>query len=775
MKKLVENQAMIVERFTLFISKVGRLLFAALTMMSCFTAISQDTENDEASDTTQISEMLSSLINFDTTNTNQVVERKSYIGLTLKQNKEGVILRWAPTTRELFDRGNELGYVIKRYEYPSGEDTLTVDEDSFIETWVAGPKNPVKSYDSATWVSHLPIEDKYAIIAAGATTGSLEASSEIGFGVKSKQDNSMFGYTLLAADLSKLAADGLGFRFVDKNVRIGKDYEYRVILNDPKEIAKADSIYALDAFELDSAQLKQWGEWFDEQQYNIIQFEGKNPEQRSIQGLFSSSTEKSVDLFWSVHDNPGFSGYIIERSEDGGQTYDSLTKNIFVSKALNLIDTTHHSEREVYYYTDQLDTNYVKYTYRITAYDAFADVSAPSFVTGMGRDLTGPVAPEIISGNYEEEENRILLKYHLPEIPSDFSELYVEYANTADTVYQRYTNESLNPKDSIYYHQPGRHEHSHYFRLVAKDTADNQSVSFPVFVNIPDTIPPPKPKGVVAQIDTTGKVHIEWQEEYIEARDLLGFRVYYSNNPTREFSQLTTKPEISHFYSYHIPLNTLTEKIYFKVQAVDNSYNHSEFSDIVEAQKPDTIPPVAPVFRSPKVDEEKVVLSWASSSSRDLEGYLLTKQTKDGDPVSILIEDLEINSYTDTELETGVRYYYTIVAIDDAGLHSKNPYELQVKLVDKKRLESVSNLKVKYNKNQDSVTISWDSELKGDDVKFVIYRNVDDEKLKRYHLVDGSKYVDQVKQEGTYYYGVRVLKKDGSKSSLSETISTKVK
>ena len=427
---------MVVKQFP-FTSRVHRYIVAALVMICCLKAHSQNNEGTAESDTAQISRMLSSYINFDTTHTNQVEEPRSYIGLALRQNEAGVLLRWAPTTRELFERGNELGYVIKRYEYPSGEDTLTIDEDSFIETWVAGTENPVRAYDSATWASHLPIEDKYAIIAAGATAGTLEASSDVGFGVKAKQDNSMFGYTLLSADLSSLAADGLGFRFMDRNVRVGKDYEYRVILNDPTAIARADSIFNLDAMELDSADLKVWAEWMNEQPNNIIQYQGVSPQQRRINGLFTRSSEKTVDLMWPVHENPGFSAYVIERSADGGQTYDSLTQNIFVSGTYNYVDSLSGSMQEVYFYTDQLDTNYVTYTYRVTAYDAFAERSLPAFIKGMGRDLTAPVSPEMIAAVYLEKEKKIQLSWKPQEVPADFADLHLEFTQHTDSTWLR--------------------------------------------------------------------------------------------------------------------------------------------------------------------------------------------------------------------------------------------------------------------------------------------------------------------------------------------------
>lgn len=717
-------------------------------------------------------------------------ERLPFISINHKVYADSIVVRWAPSDRKTWLLANRAGYLLERVEYEltmtqeeiQNTDDVPRDYARKIIKQLPGPNQPIFPYDSVQWAPYFPNDDKYALIAAGASAGSLEVDRSNGFAVQGQQNQSIFGIVLLAADLSPLAADGLGLRYVDKEIEKGKSYEYRVTSLDASTISIFDSLMNIDPLDLlaagDTLSAEKLMEW-KQHGSTYAEYDEDHVEQPApIEGLYSVSGDKKVAIRWSAEPYANeFSGYFLERSKDGGITWDSLTNNIFTGNPVELEEDTIVNRGNFHYvfeYLDLLDTNYVAYSYRIRGIDAFGDEGQKSIVKGMGRDLTAPKAPEIMSGEYLKKEGQIQIIYHLPEKPNDFSELYVEYANRPDTIYQRYTNESLSPYDSVYLHKPGRHEHSHYFKLVVVDTADNKSVSFPVFVHIPDTIPPPKPKGVLAKIDTTGKVHIEWDEEFIEADDLLGFRIYYSNSSEREFSQLTSKPEVSHFYSYKIPLNTLTEKIYFKVQAVDNSYNHSEFSDIVEAQKPDTIPPVGPVFRSPKISEDQVVLSWAPSSSQDVIGYLLTKQPKDGEPVVLMINDPETVSYTDQELEPGVRYYYTIVAVDDASLHSKNPYELQVKLVDKKRLEGISNLKAKYNKNQEAITISWDSTEEGDDVKYVIFRNVGEEKLKRYHLVDETKYVDKVSQEGTYYYGVRVVKKDGSKSSLSEAKSVRV-
>lgn len=751
---------------------------------SCFTLVlmialsfSSYSQTDEhaTSDSTQISEMLRSYINFDTTNTNIVEEKKSYLALTLKQNEEGVIIRWAPTTRELFELGNELGYVIKRYEYPSGEDTLTIDDDSFIETWVAGIEDPVKSYDSATWSSHLPIEDKYAIIAAGATAGTLEASSEVGFGVKAKQDNSMFGYMLLSADLSTLAADGLGFRFIDRNVRLGKDYEYRVILNDANEIARADSLYNLDAMELDSAGLRIWAEWMDEQPNNIVQYQGESPPPRRINGLFIQSSEKTVDLMWPVHENPGFSAYVIERSADGGRTYDSLTQNIFVSGIHNYVDSINETMQEVYFYTDQLDTNYVEYTYRVTAYDAFADRSLPAFVKGMGRDLTPPPSPEIVSAEYLENEKKIKISWKPQEVPRDFADLHIEFTENTDSTWLRLEAESLDPRDSVYFHTPGPNDYTHYFRMGIVDTAGNAAYSYPVFVNIPDTIPPPPPVHLSAEIDTTGQVVVRWEDELPDKEGFLGYRVFVSNHPGHEYAQLTQRPIVDNFIIYRIPVNTLSEKIYYKVQAVDKHYNHSEFSTVIEASKPDLRPPIAPLFRSPKISEDRVILSWHASPSTDVIRYVINRTPDGGISEIINIDDPATSSYEDQSLEPGTNYYYSISAVDDAGLASPESVKIIVKLVDKKRLDLVENLKIDFNRNQEEVRLTWDGPYDDEDTRYIIYRHIDEGKPKRHGMVSKGVFTETLKNSGTYTYRIRTINKAGARSSLSETVSIRVR
>jgi len=426
-------------------------------------------------------------------------------------------------------------------------------------------------------------------------------------------------------------------------------------------------------------------------------------------------------------------------------------------------------------YTDVLDTNYVEYTYRITAIDPFADRSQSAFVKGMGRDLTPPKNPVITAGTYIESEGRIKLTYQIPEIPNDFGDLYFEYANHNDSAFVRYESETIDPKETEYYHTTEPDEYSHYFRLAMADTAKNISYSFPVFVNIPDTIPPPVPDQITANIDSTGLVEVKWTDEHLSEKGLRGYKLFYSNSLNHEFSQLTREPILTNFYVYSIPLNTLTEEIYYKVQAVDNSYNHSKFSEVVKAMKPDTIPPTTPTFKVPKVTEQSILLTWDPSSSQDVDKQMITRYRLDIDEIEIYQLPKNRVTYEDTTAQKGVLYEYTIIAFDDSNLESKESFPVRARVIDKKLADGIENLRASYNSTDRTVDIKWNYQLAGD-YRFLIYRNLDNAKVKRYKTVEArfNSYEDKVSTPGTYHYAIKVVYKDGAKSLLSEQVSVNV-
>ncbi|GEM_PF-5981706 len=706
-----------------------------------------------------------------------------FVGVHHKVYQDSIVIRWAPSTRRLWLDSKKAGYLLERITYQVSDlDADSIPEDYAREIITALPAadSPILPYDSAQWAPYFPTTDKFALIAAGASGGQLEVEESQGFAMKGKQDQSIFGLVLVAADLSTLAADGLGLRYVDADIKKGEYYQYRVTSLDSAMMVFVDSLRSISPNDLllagDTANFRQVVEWQLRERTHVLYADSTIATRSTIEGFEAVSGDKDVILQWDANlGSNNYSGYLLERSTDGGLTYDSLTSGVFFGEAVTVLDTTDIDAmpRSVYQYVDHVDTNYVAFHYRIVGIDAFADRSEPATAKGMGRDLTAPANPILLSGEYIEAKAVIQLGYDILEMPADFDDLFFEYSNHVDSSYHRYEEESIDPNDSVYVHGSTPNEMSHYFRLVMTDTVGNRSESFPVFVHIPDTIAPDTPTGFEATIDSLGEVSLTWDDDLLALPDLRGFRLYFSNSPNHEFTPLNSRPIELNEYSYSIPLNTLTEKIYYKLQALDLSYNHSPMTDVVEAVKPDTIAPVAPVFNAPNVDESAVILSWTPSSSRDVAKQVLVRKV-DEEQVVFEIENPNQNVYRDTTVSQGTSYQYRLMAIDDSGLASKLSFPVNAKIVDRKRIDGISDLKVEFDEDNQQVNLTWAYEqTDAEDLRFTVYRNKDSEKLKRHASVNGDllSYSEKLPGGGTYYYGIRVMHRDGSRSSLSSWVA----
>ncbi len=739
-----------------------------------------------------------------------------YIALQAKQYPDSIVIRWAPSNRLLWLMGKDYGYVLvkrtserrsfediqdlstkvlKRLEEkgikaPDMSDPATLpsenelrafqaeiekltreDPEVFsdilsapVDEFLASYEDPIKPYDSATWAPYFPTEDSYALLAAGVVHGALEISPDVGFALKGKQENSVFGMTLISADLSRLAANGLGLRFVDTDVEKGKNYSYTVYIADSLSQVPFENLSEEERRKRTYRTVNQ-----DPTGTSILEYEGIM-EVKEVVGLATQSLDHEIQLHWPVKASP-FTGFLIERSQDGGETFDLLTQRPFMGSTFDKVMDTLGTLEEHYRFRDSVEYNYLTYTYRVRGIDAFADESKPSLIEGMAIDQIDPTVPHMKKAEFNEESGSIRVVWEYPEIPSDFESMSIQYGFFADGEYSEI--KPLKKEDTVYVHQVQPLEYAHYFRIAVIDTNGRKAYSDHIFTHVPDTVRPIKVTGLKASIDSGGIVDLNWDKSHEDDKTFKGYRVYYANARNHEFTQLTTKAIRANTFTYQIPLDNLTETIYYKVQAVDQSFNLSQFSEIVEAKKPDTIPPVAPVFHTPVISETEIILDWEPSSSRDVVANHLVRVETGGDTLVRILEDISQTTFSDIEVEKGKNYNYTMFAVDDDGMMSDPSFPVGGKLVDNKRLQPVEDLQVKYNKNSHEIRLTWKSDIKDDDVRYVVYRNLNDDKVKRYNMVEDQSFRETLKKKGTYYYAVRVVKRDGSKSILSKAVPVK--
>ena len=122
------------------------------------------------------------------------------------------------------------------------------------------------------------------------------------------------------------------------------------------------------------------------------------------------------------------------------------------------------------------------------------------------------------------------------------------------------------------------------------------------------------------------------------------------------------------------------------------------------------------------------------------------------------------SSYTDKKTKTGVTYYYTVRANNEAGLSAYNAKGLAITRLAKPKLKVASN-------TTNGVKIKWSKSTgaKG----YIVYRKVKGGSWKNLGKTTRLSYIDKKAKSGTTYYYVIRAYSGSSKSILSSSVSRK--
>jgi fibronectin type 3 domain-containing protein len=315
-----------------------------------------------------------------------------------------------------------------------------------------------------------------------------------------------------------------------------------------------------------------------------------------------------------------------------------------------------------------------------------------------------------------------------------------------------------------------------YYAVAAVDTAGNLSFSPVVMAVLIDTIPPSVPKNLTGSIDTAGVVTLRW--DLGPEKNIIGYRVLRANDPNHEFVQLTGKIHADTVFSDTITIKTLTRHVYYKIAAVNNRYQHSALTPYLELERPDKIPPVEAVFYDVFVSDSCVNLKWNNSTSDDVAQQLLYRQSDD-EKEWMLLKTLapSVSFYSDKEVETAVRYHYTIVTVDGSGLKSQGASPVSGRPYDTGIRKGVENLNAAYNPESKLLTLNWDYEPEmKEKYWFVVYKSIAGSPYREYKAVSESErsYIDRFPSKGLSGYGI-VLKTTRGGESEMLTVEVEIK
>lgn len=672
-------------------------------------------------------------------------ELTSNIKLISKYDGSKVILRWAPNHQSAWKLGNKYGYVIERAELP--EDT-TKGLTNFTKLSLT-PKN---AWSEIEWQAKIDKEnpDQFMMIAAQAVYGKdfnaiSNASNLKGIQDAYVEETNRFGFALLAADYNAEAAEALGLRWLDDKVEANRTYVYRVYSLVPQTLITTDTAYVL---------------------VNTSKVE----DLKDLPPLDVVNRENSVEIRWkgTLYDQ-FYTGYYLERASFKSNKFERLNESPYiVTRPEGDLE-----EDYLFSHTDSFSKNYKKYNYRLIGVTPFAEyiVSIENFV-GFGVDLTPPNPVGKVEAN-SISKSEIEIKWEPGESSKDLEGYMVFRSWDEAGPYIQLMDDPTSKKIRNYKDKPGDMNGTIFYKVASVDTAGNLSVTFPVMAVVIDSIPPTMPQNLNGKIDKNGIVSLDWNLG--PEQDILGYRVYFANQADHEFSNITAYPWQDTSYKDTISLNSLTENVYYKIVAVDQRYNHSEYSQILKLQRPDTIPPVKPLIDRYIVTDSTVYIEWIPSTSEDVVSHVLYRRKKGGSWIQIkeIQTDLEKESFVDSDVNKSEEWEYSFQAKDDDDLVSVMSNVLHVKIIDTKVRPDVQDLKAAGVNNNNQVQLSWNY-TKSADCHFIIYRSYNGSTFRVYKSVDGSElsFTDtDLIGGGTYTYAVKAVYEDGGQSMLSKKVN----
>ena len=665
------------------------------------------------------------------------VQPKPGIKAVAKAGKNDIRLRWAPNQPTAWQLLNKHGYWLERFTLVRNGKQLDTPERVQLSN------APIKPAPLENWEA-LVDTDKYAAIAAQAIYGeTFDLSENYSDDImqvinKSRELEQRFSFALFAADMSAAVAAQSALGYVDKTVKPGEKYVYRIYSAAPENTVRLDTGYVFVGLD----------------DYREL------PVPTTPEAEYS---DLSIMLKWNrIHHQDTYTAYKVERSDDGGNTYKAITELPIVNT-----EPPQGFPPQFMYKLDSLPRNNEEYFYRVVGLTPFGETGPPSeAVSGIGRDEVEAhpaiSKAEVLGGKavklewfFDDRYNYQLKGFRL----SRASSARGKYETVGDNIPVG-TREVFDKKPAT----------TNYYRITAIGKYGQETSSMPYLVQMIDSIPPVAPLGLIGKVDTTGLVTLNWKPNKEE--DLLGYRVFRSNFEEDEFTQITVSPVEGTVFYDTLAKKSLTDKIFYKIKAVDRHYNPSGFSSAAGLERPDLTPPVPPVFTKAEGTKEGIGLAWEPSSSADVKDHLLYRKQAGGSGwalVAVFPATDTVKIYKDTVVGLKSYYEYTMIAVDKNKLESKPAQPVMVKRLDTGLRESIGKLFSKYDEAT-GVSLAWEYDLEGVE-RFVVYRASGTVSLAPYGNVadDAKRFVDRgVKAGETYQYKVMAVFKDGGKSGMSE-------
>lgn len=613
---------------------------------------------------------------------------KSEIKVIARGHQDKILLRWAITSPSEWKKAIKTGFIITRYTVKKGTQILSNPEEKILTA------TPLLPEPLPKWADLIQ-KDNYAAIVAQSIYGEdFQITGQNDTSISNIIDSSdeldqRHTFGLFAADMSFEGSVLAGWGLIDKNIKQNEVYVYQVSVANVSSKVKPSSVMI-----------------------GVRDYK-KLP---AIDDVIAVSDDKKVIISWDFESYKNiFTSYKIERSEDG-VTFAPITN----APIVNMNEQKGVSSKRLFY-VDTLAQNDKTYHYKLYGISAFGEKGQISKVL-TAKGIHDVFLSTRIADYKIDKDNTVLLEWEYPKDLEDFiAGFEIDHSENEKGPYLK-VSENLPPNTRQFQYK--NLAASNYFKVIVVGKNNKRLTSQSTLVQPIDSIAPLKPIGLEGVIDSLGKVKLTWKAN--SEKDLLGYRILKANSENEEFVDIYKKPFEGLGYEDKVSLTLSNPKVYYRIAAEDKRYNISEMSDILVLEKPDVIPPTAPIFKDYDVAKGKVRLQWIRSYSEDVVShYVLRKKAGDKLWTEVFQVNDTLQEFFDSNLENGSTYQYAIQAKDKTGLRSSLDHStVTVQFVDMSPLTILQNVLATVDREQRKILLSWQyKKSKEKVVGLSIYRN----------------------------------------------------
>lgn len=566
----------------------------------------------------------------------------------LGQYSEGKIqLRWIPSDHRTVLHMCEVGYSLERITL--GDANGDYDFDQQHNSRVTLVEN-LKPLTSVEWDNKYGADHDVAMLSKKLlydTSEDVMPSENPSFMDAVNNERlleSKHLFLMLAADRDFEVAQDLAFGFEDETVLPGFEYGYTIRPTD----LEADSGTKVGYFAVSTLE--------------IIEYP-----RASINGYGQTN---AVAISWDIENlSKHYSSYDIERS-DNGILFEKVNPEPFV-----YMSSAKEVENQAFY-KDSLPNNDDTFYYRVLGRTPFGTLG-PASDTIEVKGIPPRLYTQFFIEEHEVSNGNALLKWeYLDDSYTDSIARFDVFTSRSATKNFVKVNDVAIPSDARSYLVQDMADVG-YYKLLTTDTNGHEYESFSVLIQLPDTIPPAIPTGLIGEYRTDSDLFLEWEENTDE--DLKGYRVFVCNDRNGQYIESTNYPLLTNKFTHFTDPKFAADSVFVKLVAVDNRDNHSEKSEAIGFARPDVIGPAAPVLAKAMPTPTGVELGWEYSKSDDVSLHIVQRKYASSGNWTDILEipnDEQANyvtqgtgigntCYIDTSYGAVRPYDYRIIAIDD--------------------------------------------------------------------------------------------------------------